>query len=77
MRNSEFIASIEHAFCEEPGDWRISVIGSRRSDDWELKVEGPRGFERRYTLSGTAGEHQLDVIRLVLLRLLSGKPKRT
>jgi hypothetical protein len=72
---SEIIASIEHALCDEPGDWRILIIGSRGSDDWEIKVEGPRGFERRYTLSGSAGEHQPDMIRFVLLRLLSGNRK--
>jgi hypothetical protein len=55
---SDIVPSIEHALCEEPGDWRISIIGSRGSDDWELKVEGPRGVERMYTLTGDAGEHQ-------------------
>jgi hypothetical protein len=72
---SEIVASIEHAFCELPGDWRISIVGSRGSDDWEIKVEGPRGFERMYTLAGSTGEHQPEVIRSVLLKLLSGKPK--
>jgi hypothetical protein len=74
---SEIVASIEHALCEEPGDWRISIVGSRGSDAWDMQVEGPRGFERRYTLSGSAGEHKPDVIRLILLRLLSGRRKRT
>jgi len=49
---SEIVASIEHALHEEPEDWRISILGSRESDDWEMKIEGPRGFERRYTLAG-------------------------
>jgi hypothetical protein len=43
---SDIVASIEHALCEEPGDWQISIVGSRSSDGWEMKVEGPRGFER-------------------------------
>jgi hypothetical protein len=73
---SEIVASIEHALCQEEGDWRISIVGSRSSDDWEMKVEGPRGFERMYTLAGSAGEHQPEVIRSVLLKLLSGRPKR-
>ena len=72
---SEIVASIEHALCQEPGNWRISIIGSRASDDWEMKVEGPSGFERMYTLSGSAGEHQPEVVRSVLSKLLSGRPK--
>jgi len=70
---SEIIALIEHALCQEQGDWLVSIIGSRGSDDWEMKVEGPRGFERMYTLAGSAGEHQPEVMRSVLLRLLSGR----
>jgi hypothetical protein len=72
---SEIVALIEHAICQEPGDWRISIIGSRASDDWEMKVEGPSEFERMYTLSGSAGERQPEVIRSMLLKLLSGRPK--
>jgi hypothetical protein len=66
---SEIVASIEHALYELPGDWRISLNGSRASDDWEIKVEGPRGFERMHTLTGSAGEHQPEAIRPVLARL--------
>ena len=36
-----------------------------------MKVEGPNGFERSYTLAGSAGEHQPMVIGNVLLKLLS------
>ncbi|HXO33292.1 MAG TPA: hypothetical protein VN901_13155 [Candidatus Acidoferrales bacterium] len=72
---SEIVASIEHALWELQGDWRISIVGSRGSDDWEIKVEGPRGFERMYTLAGSTGEHQPELIRSVLLKLLSGKPQ--
>jgi hypothetical protein len=56
---SEIIASIEHALCKEPGDWRISIVGSRGSDAWEMKVEGPRGFER----SACLGELQPEAVR--------------
>jgi hypothetical protein len=35
-----------------------------------MKAWGPNGFERSYTLSGNAGEHQALVIGNVLLRLL-------
>jgi hypothetical protein len=48
----------------------VSIIGSRESDGWEMKVLGPNGFERSYTLAGNAGEHQPIVIANVLLRLL-------
>ena len=40
---SEIVAWIEHALCQETGDWRISIIGSRGSDDWEMKVEDLAG----------------------------------
>ena len=72
---SEIVASIEHALCQEQGDWRVAIIGSRGSDDWEMRVEGPRGVERMYTLCGSAGEHQPEVVRSVLSKLLSGRPK--
>jgi len=38
-----------------------------------MKVEGPNGFERSYTLVGTAGEHQPVAIGNLLLRLLPSK----
>ena len=67
---SEIVALIEHALCERAGEWRVSIVGSRGSDDWEMKIEGPKGFERIYVLVGSAGQHQPEVIRSVLLRLL-------
>jgi len=73
---SDIVASIERALCEEPGDWRISIVGSRGSDEWEMRIEGPHGFERVYALTGSAGEHRPDVIRSVLVRLFSGRSKR-
>ena len=36
----------------------MSIVGSRESDAWEMKVLGPNGFERSYTWAGNAGEHQ-------------------
>jgi len=72
---AEIVASIEHVLHDERGDWRISILGSRGNDDWEMKVEGPRGFERRYILAGNAGEHQPEAIRSVLLKLVAGRPK--
>jgi hypothetical protein len=53
----------------------VSIIGSRESDDWEMKVLGPNGFERTYTLGASAEEHQPLMIGsvLLLLRLLPAK----
>jgi hypothetical protein len=48
----------------------VSIVRSRESDGWEMKVLGPNGFERSYTLAGYAGEHQALVIGNVLQRLL-------
>ena len=73
----EVQALVEHALSDRTGDWRVSVIGSRANENWEMKVEGPNGFERSYTLAGSAGEHQPMVIGNVLLKLLPVKmPQR-
>jgi hypothetical protein len=37
-------------------------LGSRANDRWEMKIHGPNGFERSYTLEGAAGEHEPRVI---------------
>ena len=71
---SEILAGVEHVLSEVAGEWRVSIVGSRANDNWEMKVEGPQGFERSYTLVGEAGEHQPEVIRNVLITLL---PART
>jgi len=66
----EILAGVEHVLGDLAGEWRVSIIGSRANDDWEMKVEGSRGFERSYTLVGEAGEHQPEAIRSVLIKLL-------
>ena len=68
----EVRALIEHALSDRPGDWRVSIVGSRENDNWDMKVLGPNGFERSYTL-GAAGEHQPSVISSVLVKLLPAK----
>jgi len=60
---------IEHVLSDRNGDWRVSIVGSRASNDWEMKVVGPNGFERSYTLAGPA-QHQPATIRSILLKLL-------
>jgi hypothetical protein len=67
---AEVRALVEHALGDRQGDWRVSIVGSRENDGWEMKILGPNGFERSYTLVGSAGEHQPLVIANVLQRLL-------
>ncbi len=66
---AEVVAMVEHVLCDRGGNWRVSIVGSRATIDWEMKVEGPKGFERTYTLLGP-DQHQPAVIRDLLLKLL-------
>jgi len=66
----EIIAGVEHVLSDVAGEWRVSIVGARANDNWEMKVEGPRGFERSYTLVCDAGGHQPEAIRNVLMKLL-------
>jgi hypothetical protein len=66
---TEIVAMIEHVLCDREGTWRVSIVGSRASSDWEMKIEGPAGFERSYTLTGP-GDHEPMAIRDLLIRLL-------
>ena len=66
----EIVASIEHALSDKPGEWRVSIAGSRGSENWEMRVEGPNGFERSYTLSSAAGQHEPEAIRRLILQLI-------
>jgi hypothetical protein len=68
--SGELGASIEHALSDKPGEWRVSIAGSRGSENWEMRVEGPNGFERSYTLAGVAGEHEPEAIRRLILQLV-------
>jgi hypothetical protein len=40
------------------------------SESWELRTEGPNGFERSYGLASSSGEHQPEVIGKLILKLL-------
>jgi hypothetical protein len=71
---AEIKAAIEHVLADRPGEWRVSIFGSRANDRWEMKILGPNALERSYTLEGSAGEHRAEVIRVLLQRLL---PMRT
>jgi hypothetical protein len=70
---AEIRALVEHALSDRAGDWRVSIVASRESDSWEMKILGPNGFERSYTFAGGAGEHQPSVIANVVLRLLPAR----
>jgi hypothetical protein len=66
----EITAHIEHAFSERQGIWRVSIAGSRAIESWEMRVEGPKGFERSYSLEASAREHQAEAIHRVIGQLL-------
>jgi hypothetical protein len=70
---AEIAALIEHVLSSRPGDWQVSIVGSQANNRWEMKISGPNGFERSYTLEGRAGEHQPEVIRGLLGRLVPGR----
>ena len=69
----EILAVIEHVLSDKAGPWRVTILGSRASDNWEMKVEGPKGFERQYTLTGNSGEHEPKVIGSVLAKLVPSR----
>ena len=66
----EIVARIEHALSDRRGEWRVSIAGSRASENWEMRVDGPNGFERTYTLSGAAGQHEPEAIRKLIVQLV-------
>jgi hypothetical protein len=66
----EITAQVEHAFSDRQGNWRVSITGSRAAESWDMRVEGPNGFERSYSLSGAAGEHEPATIRTLVGRLI-------
>jgi len=70
---SEIVALIEHALADRPGDWRVLIIGSRANDRWEMKIFGPKAFERSYTLEGSAGEHEPQIIGKLVSRMVPGR----
>jgi len=69
-QRAEITAQIEHALANHPGEWKISIIGSQGNDQWEMKIAGPNGFERSYTLEGTAGETEPQVIGRIVAKMM-------
>jgi hypothetical protein len=70
---SEIGAIIEQALGDRPGEWRVLIIGSQANDKWEMRITGPNAFERTYTLEGTAGEHEPNVIGKLVARMVPGR----
>ena len=54
---SEIAAVVEHVLSDRPGVWRVTILGSRATDSWEMSVEGPKGYERSYAVC------QIDDVR--------------
>ena len=69
----DVIALVEHVLADRPGDWWVSIIGSQGNDRWEMGIMGPSGFERSYTLEGTAGQHEPRVIAAIVSKMVPGK----
>jgi hypothetical protein len=67
---SELSVAIDHIFADRPGDWTVSILASHANHDWELKIQGPNEFERSYILAASAGQHEPEAIRTLLLKLL-------
>jgi len=72
-RQRDLVAMIEHIFADRPGDWRVEILGSQGTDRWEMKITGPNGFERSYTLEGTIGQHEPNVVAAIISRMLPTK----
>ncbi len=70
---SEIEAIIEHALADRPGEWRVLIIGSQANDRWEMSMAGPSAFERTYTLEGSLGEHEPQIIGRIVARMVSAK----
>jgi hypothetical protein len=69
-RQRDLVAIIEHIFADRPGDWRVEILGSQGTDRWEMKITGPNAFERSYTLEGSLGQHELNVVAAIIARML-------
>jgi hypothetical protein len=65
-------ALFERHLSDRPGDWRVSIVGSRESDGWEMKVL-PNGFVADIHIGGERGGTPAFNGWGVLLRLLRAK----
>jgi len=69
----DLVAMIEHVLADRPGDWRVVILGSQGSDRWEMKITGPNGFERSYTLEGSMGQHEPGIVSAIISGMLPVK----
>ena len=72
-RQRDLVAMIEHIFADRTGDWRVVILGSQANDRWEMRITGPNGFERSYTLEGTLGQHEPPTVVAIIARMLPTK----
>jgi hypothetical protein len=70
------VAIVEHVLSQRPGDWRVIIMGSQRSGNWEMRIYGPNAFERSYTLEAAAGQHEPRAIAALVSRMLPEKAIR-
>ena len=68
--SKEISARVEHALSERPGEWRVAISGSREGENWNMRSEGPNGFERSYVPASSSGEHEPEAISKLVLKLL-------
>jgi hypothetical protein len=66
----EVVAIVEHLLSNRPGDWRVIIMGSQGSENWEMKIFGPKAFERSYTLEAAAGQHKPRAIAALVSRMV-------
>ena len=46
---------------------------SQANDRWEMKVTGPNAFERSYTLEGSTGQHEPQIIGKLVAMMVPGR----
>jgi len=69
----DVIAMIEHVLSDRLGDWRVEIMGSQANDCWEMRITGPNGFERSYTLEGTLGQHEPGTVASIIAQMLPSR----
>jgi len=69
----DIVAMIEHVLSDRSGDWRVSILGSQSSDQWEMKIFGPNAFERSFVLEGAAGQHEPRAIASIVSKMVPEK----
>jgi hypothetical protein len=67
---SEIVALIEHALCEKTGEWHVAIVGSRGKDNWEMKLERPKGLSASTPWLAARANTNREAIRSVLLKLI-------